>query len=191
MLGADIIRDLNIKSTFVAVDGVEKYPIELIKITLKCEFEDCNFKEMTKSQYKNLIENFVANLKMSLKGKIRDVSYLGVSSEYRIDSYWATPIVIFKFFVLGYNILQYSDKIMRETNQLTKIVGGHVNITSETIHDREKLFFEMYPHTMLDEVVNLLFNIEHQNFYPEELLELMMAPITIKPPFEFIEYFLK
>jgi hypothetical protein len=191
MLGADIIRDLNIKETFIAVDGIENYPIDLIKITIKCEFEDCDFKEITKAQFTDLIENFVSIIKQSLKGKIRDVSYLGVSSEYRIDSYWATPIVIFKFFMIGKNIMEYSGNVMRESNQLTRIVGGDASVTSETIHDREKLFFELYPHTMLDEVMNLLMNIEKQNFYPEELLELMMSPIRIKPPFEFVEYFLK
>lgn len=191
MLGADIIRDLNIKETFIAVDGIEKYPIDLIKITLKCEFEDCNFKESTKAQFSDLIENFVSIVKQTLKRKIRDVSYLGVSTEYRIDSNWATPIVIFKFFVIGIDISKYSNKVIRESNQLTQIVGGDASVTSETIHDREKLFFELYPHTMLDEVVILLINIEKQNFYPEELLELMMSPIRIKPPFEFVEYFLK
>lgn len=191
MLGADIIRDLNIKETFIAVDGIEKYPIDLIKITLKCEFEDCNFKESTKAQFSDLIENFVSIVKQTLKRKIRDVSYLGVSTEYRIDSNWATPIVIFKFFVIGIDISKYSNKVIRESNQLTQIVGGDASVTSETIHDREKLFFELYPHTMLDEVVILLINIEKQNFYSEELLELMMSPIRIKPPFEFVEYFLK
>ena len=191
MLGSDIIRDLNIKRTFVAVDGIEKYPVDLIKITLKCEFEDCDFKEISKAQFKDLIEGFVSILKQSLKGKIRNVNHLGISSEYRIDSYWSTPIVIFKLFVIGNNIMEYSDKVMREANQLTLIVGGHASVTSQTIHDREKLFFEIYPNTMLDEVMNLLMNVEKQNFYPEELLELMMSPITIKPPSEFVEYFLK
>lgn len=191
MIGSDIIRDLNIKRTFTAVDNIEKYPVDLIKITLKCDYEDCDFKDVTKAQYTDLIKSFITVLKKTMKGKVRDIRYLGVSSEYRLDSYWATSIIIFKFFVIGYEIKSFENKILRETNQITQVVGGDANVTSETIHDREKLFFELYPNTMLDEVINLFLNVEIQNLYPEELLELMMSPITIKSPSEFVEYFLK
>lgn len=191
MLGSDIIRDLNIKRTFTAVDNIEKYPVDLIKITLKCDYEDCDFKDVTKAQYTDLIKSFITVLKKTMKGKVRDIRYLGVSSEYRLDSYWATSIIIFKFFVIGYEIKSFENKILRETNLLTQVVGGDTNVTSETIHDREKLFFELYPNTMLDEVINLLLNVDIQNLYPEELLQLMMSPITIKSPSEFVEYFLK
>lgn len=191
MLGSDIIRDLNIKRTFTAVDNIEKYPVDLIKITLKCDYEDCDFKDVTKAQYTDLIKSFITVLKKTMKGKFRDIRYLGVSSEYRLDSYWATSIIIFKFFVIGYEIKSFENKILRETNLITQVVGGDTNVTSETIHDREKLFFELYPNTMLDEVINLLLNVDIQNLYPEELLQLMMSPITIKSPSEFVEYFLK
>lgn len=191
MIGSDIIRDLNIKRTFTAVDNIEKYPIDLIKITLRCDYEDCDFKDITKTQYTDLIKSFVAIIKSTMKGRVKDIRYLGVSSEYRLDSYWATSIVIFKFFVIGYEIKSFENKILRETNQITQVVGGDANVTSETIHDREKLFFELYPNTMLDEVVNLLLNVEIQNLYPEELLQIMMSPITIKSPSQFVEYFLK
>lgn len=191
MLGSDIIRDLNIKRTFTAVDNIEKYPVDLIKITLKCDYEDCDFKDVTKAQYTDLIKSFVTVLKKTMKSKVRDIRYLGVSSEYRLDSYWATSIIIFKFFVIGYEIKSFENKILRETNLITQVVGGDTNVTSETIHDREKLFFELYPNTMLDEVINLLLNVDIQNLYPEELLQLMMSPITIKSPSEFVEYFLK
>lgn len=191
MLGSDIIRDLNIKRTFTAVDNIEKYPVDLIKITLKCDYEDCDFKDVTKAQYTDLIKSFITVLKKTMKGKVRDIRYLGVSSEYRLDSYWVTSIIIFKFFVIGYEIKSFENKILRETNLITQVVGGDTNVTSETIHDREKLFFELYPNTMLDEVINLLLNVDIQNLYPEELLQLMMSPITIKSPSEFVEYFLK
>lgn len=191
MLGSDIIRDLNIKRTFTAVDNIEKYPVDLIRITLKCDYEDCDFKDVTKAQYTDLIKSFITVLKKTMKGKVRDIRYLGVSSEYRLDSYWATSIIIFKFFVIGYEIKSFENKILRETNLITQVVGGDTNVTSETIHDREKLFFELYPNTMLDEVINLLLNVDIQNLYPEELLQLMMSPITIKSPSEFVEYFLK
>lgn len=191
MLGSDIIRDLNIKRTFTAVDNIEKYPVDLIKITLKCDYEDCDFKDVTKAQYTDLIKSFITVLKKTMKGKVRDIRYLGVSSEYRLDSYWATSIIIFKFFVIGHEIKSFENKILRETNLITQVVGGDTNVTSETIHDREKLFFELYPNTMLDEVINLLLNVDIQNLYPEELLQLMMSPITIKSPSEFVEYFLK
>lgn len=191
MLGSDIIRDLNIKRTFTAVDNIEKYPVDLIKITLKCDYEDCDFKDVTKAQYTDLIKSFITVLKNTMKSKVRDIRYLGVSSEYRLDSYWATSIIIFKFFVIGYEIKSFENKILRETNLITQVVGGDTNVTSETIHDREKLFFELYPNTMLDEVINLLLNVDIQNLYPEELLQLMMSPITIKSPSEFVEYFLK
>lgn len=191
MLGSDIIRDLNIKRTFTAVDNIEKYPVDLIKITLKCDYEDCDFKDVTKAQYTDLIKSFITVLKKTMKGKVRDIRYLGVSSEYRLDSYWATSIIIFRFFVIGHEIKSFENKILRETNLITQVVGGDTNVTSETIHDREKLFFELYPNTMLDEVINLLLNVDIQNFYPEELLQLMMSPITIKSPSEFVEYFLK
>lgn len=191
MLGSDIIRDLNIKRTFTAVDNIEKYPVDLIKITLKCDYEDCDFKDVTKAQYTDLIKSFITVLKKAMKGKVRDIRYLGVSSEYRLDSYWATSIIIFKFFVIGHEIKSFENKILRETNLITQVVGGDTNVTSETIHDREKLFFELYPNTMLDEVINLLLNVDIQNLYPEELLQLMMSPITIKSPSEFVEYFLK
>lgn len=191
MLGSDIIRDLNIKRTFTAVDNIEKYPVDLIKITLKCDYEDCDFKDVTKAQYTDLIKSFITVLKKTMKSKVRDIRYLGVSSEYRLDSYWATSIIIFKFFVIGHEIKSFENKILRETNLITQVVGGDTNVTSETIHDREKLFFELYPNTMLDEVINLLLNVDIQNLYPEELLQLMMSPITIKSPSEFVEYFLK
>lgn len=191
MLGSDIIRDLNIKRTFTAVDNIEKYPIDLIRITLKCDYEDCDFKDVTKAQYTDLIKSFITVLKKTMKGKVRDIRYLGVSSEYRLDSYWATSIIIFKFFVIGHELKSFENKILRETNLITQVVGGDTNVTSETIHDREKLFFELYPNTMLDEVINLLLNVDIQNLYPEELLQLMMSPITIKSPSEFVEYFLK
>ena len=191
MLGSDIIRDINIKRTFTAVDNIEKYPIDLIKITLKCDYEECDFKNLTKTQYTELIKSFITILKSIMKGKVKNIRYLGVSSEYRLDPYWATSIVVFKFFMIGYDLKSYEDKILRETDQITQVFGGEANVTSETIHDREKLFFELYPNTMLDEVVNLLLNVDIQNLYPEELLELMMSPITFKSPSEFVEYFLK
>jgi hypothetical protein len=34
MIGSDLIRDLNIKKTFIVVDKVNKFPSELIKIVL-------------------------------------------------------------------------------------------------------------------------------------------------------------
>jgi hypothetical protein len=115
MIGSDLIRDLNIKKTFIVVDKVKEFPIELIKISIKCSIEDCDYKTLTKSQYQDMIEEFIKILKVTFKGKTDKILQIGVSPEYRIDSNWATSIFNFRFIILGRNIIEMEPKILKSS----------------------------------------------------------------------------
>ena len=191
MIGSDLIRDLNIKRTFMVVDKIKKYPIELMKISVKCNIEDCDYKDMTKLQYKEMIKEFVVILKETFKNKIDRIFRIGVSPEYRLDAQWGTPIFNFRFFVLGYEIMEFENRILKESGRIANIVGGDTSVYVKGIHNREDLFFELYPTTMLDEVLNLLMNMDIQTIIPEDLLQIMFEPINLKNPSDFVSYYLK
>ena len=191
MIGSDLIRDLNIKKTFMVVDKVKIYPVELMKISVKCNIEDCDYKDMTKSQYKEMIKEFVMILKETFKNKIDRIFRIGVSPEYRIDAKWATPIFNFRFLVLGYEIMEFENRILKESGRIANVVGGDTSVYVKGIHNREDLFFELYPTTMLDEVLNLLMNMDIQTIIPEDLLQIMFEPINLKNPSDFVSYYLK
>jgi hypothetical protein len=191
MIGSDLIRDLNIKKTFLVVDKVKIYPVELMKISVKCNIEDCDYKDMTKSQYKEMIKEFVMILKETFKNKIDRIFRIGVSPEYRIDAQWATPIFNFRFLVLGYEIMEFENRILKESGRIANVVGGDTSVYVKGIHNREDLFFELYPTTMLDEVLNLLMNMDIQTIIPEDLLQIMFEPINLKNPSDFVSYYLK
>jgi hypothetical protein len=191
MIGSDLIRDLNIKRTFMAVDKVKEYPIELMKISVKCNIEDCEYKDMTKSQYKEMIKQFVMILKETFNHKMDMIFQIGVSPEYRIDANWSTPIFNFRFFVLGYGIMEFENRILKESSRIANVVGGDTSVCIKGIHNREDLFFELYPTTMLDEVLNLLMNMDIQTILPEDLLQIMFEPINLKNPSDFVSYYLK
>jgi hypothetical protein len=191
MIGSDLIRDLNIKKTFMVVDKVKIYPVELMKISVKCNIEDCDYKDMTKSQYKEMIKEFVMILKETFKNKIDRIFRIGVSPEYRIDAQWATPIFNFRFLVLGYEIMEFENRILKESGRIANVVGGDTSVYVKGIHNREDLFFELYPTTMLDEVLNLLMNMDIQTIIPEDLLQIMFEPINLKNPSDFVSYYLK
>ena len=191
MIGSDLIRDLNIKKTFMVVDKVKIYPVELMKISVKCNIEDCDYKDMTKSQYKEMIKEFVMILKETFKNKIDRIFRIGVSPEYRIDAQWATPIFNFRFLVLGYEIMEFENRILKESGRIANVVGGDTSIYVKGLHNREDLFFELYPTTMLDEVLNLLMNMDIQTIIPEDLLQIMFEPINLKNPSDFVSYYLK
>jgi hypothetical protein len=191
MIGSDLIRDLNIKKTFMVVDKVKIYPVELMKISVKCNIEDCDYKDMTKSQYKEMIKEFVMILKETFKNKIDRIFRIGVSPEYRIDAQWATPIFNFRFLVLGYEIMEFENRILKESGRIANVVGGDTSVYVKGLHNREDLFFELYPTTMLDEVLNLLMNMDIQTIIPEDLLQIMFEPINLKNPSDFVSYYLK
>ena len=191
MIGSDLIRDLNIKTTFMVVDKIKKYPIELMKISVKCNIEDCDYKDMTKLQYKEMIKEFVVILKETFKNKIDRIFRIGVSPEYRLDAQWGTPIFNFRFFVLGYEIMEFENRILKESGRIANVVGGDTSVYVKGIHNREDLFFELYPTTMLDEVLNLLMNMDIQTIIPEDLLQIMFEPINLKNPSDFVSYYLK
>ena len=191
MIGSDLIRDLNIKKTFMVVDKVKKYPIELMKISVKCNIEDCDYKDMTRSQYKEMIKEFVVILKETFQDKMFRIFQIGVSPEYRIDSQWGTSIFNFRFIILGNGIMIFENRILKESGRISKVIGGDTNVTSKVISNREDLFFELYPTTMLDEVLNLMMNMDIQTILPEELLQIMFEPINLKNPSDFVSYYLK
>jgi hypothetical protein len=191
MIGSDLIRDLNIKKTFIVVDKVNKFPIELIKISIKCSIEDCAYKTLTKSQYQDMIEEFIKILKVTFKGKTDKILQIGVSPEYRIDSNWATSIFNFRFIILGRNIIEMEPKILKSSGRIAEVIGGNASVYSKSIDNREDLFFELYPTTMLDEVLNLLINSDIQTIIPEELLQIMFEPINMKNPSDFVRFYLK
>jgi hypothetical protein len=191
MIGSDLIRDLNIKRTFMVVDMVKIYPVELMKISVKCNIEDCDYKDMTKSQYKEMIKEFVMILKETFKNKIDRIFRIGVSPEYRIDAQWATPIFNFRFLVLGYEIMEFENRILKKSGRIANVVGGDTSVYVKGLHNREDLFFELYPTTMLDEVLNLLMNMDIQTIIPEDLLQIMFEPINLKNPSDFVSYYLK
>jgi hypothetical protein len=175
----------------MVVDKVKIYPVELMKISVKCNIEDCDYKDMTKSQYKEMIKEFVMILKETFKNKIDRIFRIGVSPEYRIDAKWATPIFNFRFLVLGYDIMEFENRILKESGRIAIVVGGDTSVYAKGIHNREDLFFELYPTTMLDEVLNLLMNMDIQTIIPEDLLQIMFEPINLKNPSDFVSYYLK
>jgi hypothetical protein len=175
----------------MVVDKVKIYPVELMKISVKCNIEDCDYKDMTKSQYKEMIKEFVMILKETFKNKIDRIFRIGVSPEYRIDAQWATPIFNFRFLVLGFKIMEFENRILKESGRIANVVGGDTSVYVKGIHNREDLFFELYPTTMLDEVLNLLMNMDIQTIIPEDLLQIMFEPINLKNPSDFVSYYLK
>jgi len=175
----------------MVVDKIKKYPIELMKISVKCNIEDCDYKDMTKLQYKEMIKEFVVILKETFKNKIDRIFRIGVSPEYRLDAQWGTPIFNFRFFVLGYEIMEFENRILKESGRIANVVGGDTSVYVKGIHNREDLFFELYPTTMLDEVLNLLMNMDIQTIIPEDLLQIMFEPINLKNPSDFVSYYLK
>jgi hypothetical protein len=191
MIGSDLIRDLNIRRTFMVVDKVKDYPIESMKISVKCEIEDCDYKDMTKSQYKEMIKEFVMILKETFKNRMDRIFQIGVSPEYRIDSKWGTSIFNFRFIILGYGLKEFENRILKESSRISNVVGGDTSVTTKIMSDREDLFFELYPTTMLDEVLNLMMNMDIQTILPEELLQIMFEPINLKNPSDFVSYYLK
>ena len=142
MIGSDLIRDLNIKTTFMVVDKIKKYPIELMKISVKCNIEDCDYKDMTRSQYKEMIKEFVVILKETFQDKMFRIFQIGVSPEYRIDSQWGTSIFNFRFIILGNGIMTFENRILKESGRISKVIGGDTNVTSKVISNREDLFFD-------------------------------------------------
>jgi hypothetical protein len=162
-----------------------------MKISVKCNIEDCDYKDMTKSQYKEMIKEFVMILKETFKNKIDRIFRIGVSPEYRIDAQWATPIFNFRFLVLGYEIMEFENRILKESGRIANVVGGDTGVYVKGLHNREDLFFELYPTTMLDEVLNLLMNMDIQTIIPEDLLQIMFEPINLKNPSDFVSYYLK
>jgi hypothetical protein len=191
MIGSDLIRELYGRKTFMVVDKVKKYPIELIKISVKCNIEDCDYKDMTMYQYKEMIKEFVMILKETFKNKIDRLLRIGVSPEYRIDSEWGTSIFNFRFLILGTGIMPFENRIIKESNRITKVIGGDTNVIAKVISNREDLFFELYPNTMLDEVLNLMMNMDIQSIIPEQLLQIMFEPINLRDPSDFVRYYLK
>jgi hypothetical protein len=87
--------------------------------------------------------------------------------------------------------MEFENRILKESGRIANVVGGDTGVYVKGLHNREDLFFELYPTTMLDEVLNLLMNMDIQTIIPEDLLQIMFEPINLKNPSDFVSYYLK
>jgi len=190
MISNEILRDLNIKRTFMGVDKVQSYPIDLVKLTVKYELDKSKLQEIDRGTQDDLIQSFLSVVSKIFKKSPNDILLLGFSPEYRIDIEWALPIFYFKFFVVGENLKSKESELRQAfKDHLKSEVGGSMNLSVKTVLDREDLFFELYPNSMLDEVLNRLMNMDENSFFTKELMELFAVPISLKSRNDFIDYY--
>ena len=56
MISNEILRDLNIKRTFMGVDKVQSYPVDLVKLSLKYELDKSKPQELDRGRQDDLRE---------------------------------------------------------------------------------------------------------------------------------------
>ena len=56
MISNEILRDRNIKRTFMGVDKVQSFPVDLVKLSLKYELDKSKLQEIDRGTQKDLRE---------------------------------------------------------------------------------------------------------------------------------------
>ena len=59
MISNEILRDLNIKRTFMGVDKVQSYPVDLVKLTVKYELDKSKLQEINRGTQYDLRQWFI------------------------------------------------------------------------------------------------------------------------------------
>ena len=59
MISNEILRDLNIKRTFMGVDMVQSYPVDMVKLTIKHELYNSKLQEIDRGTQYDLREWFI------------------------------------------------------------------------------------------------------------------------------------
>ena len=174
----------------MGVDKVQSYPVDLVKLTVKYELDKSKLQEIDQGTQDNLIQSFLSVVSKIFKKSPNDILLLGFSPEHRIDIEWASPIFCFKFFVVGENLKSKESELRQAfKNHLKSEVGVSMNLSVKPVLHREDLFFELYPNSMLDEVLNRLMNMDENSFFTKELMELFSVPISLKSRNDFIDYY--
>jgi hypothetical protein len=189
MLESDYIRNLNIKKTFQAIDKIKDYPIEVIRISLKYELHDNGLGFFTKNLYDLIVSEFISLVKKVFKKYEKHIDFLGASPEFRIDHVLGIPVFIFRFFIIGKAILDKLKLIEYESTQFNFYLDFDISIARLSVESRESLFNELYPNTMLDEVVNLMVRPEKYKDIPQDMIKIMMEPIYIDSVQSFIDLY--
>lgn len=191
MITNEILRDLNIKRTFKGVNLINEYPVELIKINIHFNFDNSKLDLLNKQVNIKLISNFISLVNSIFKKNPNNVQLLGFSPEYRINQEWFLPEFNFRFFIVGNKIHSKETEIKDIINKTMKSnIGGDYETLFKVVYDKEDLFFELYPNTMMDDVMKLLLHNDNENIVSKDSLELMANPILIKKRVDFISYFI-
>jgi len=190
MITNEILRDLNIKRTFKGVNLVDEFPIDLIKINIQFNFDNSKLEFLDKKVSIKLISNFISLVNSVFKKNPNQVLLLGFSPEYRINQEWHLPEFNFRFFIIGYKIHNKESEIKDRIKKMKSIIGGDYKTLFKRVYNKEDLFFELYPNTMMDDVLKLLLNNDNDNIVSKDALELMATPILLKKRVDFVSYFI-
>ena len=191
MISNEILRDLNIKRAFMGVDNIKDYPIDVIKINIQFDFDNSEIESLKKDTINRLTTRFISLVNSVFKKSPDQVILLGFSTEYRINREWSLPVFNFRFFIIGDNLLEKETKIRNLTKEtMITNIGGESQVMYKRVFNREDLFFELYPNTMMDEVISLLSNGDSNTIVTSDSLELMATPINLKKRVDFLQYYM-
>ena len=191
MISNEILRDLNIKRTFMGVDKIKEYPVDVVKINIQFNFDNSEIESLKKDVTNRLTTRFISLVNSVFEKNPDRVILLGFSPEYRINQEWSLPVFNFRFFIIGNNLSEKETKIRSIAKEtMSTNIGGEVQIMFKRVFNREDLFFELYPNTMMDEVLALLLNGDDNSVISKDSLELMAAPINLKKRVDFVQYYM-
>ena len=175
----------------MGVDNIKEYPVDVIKINIQFNFDNSEIESIKTQVINRMISRFISIVNSVFKKNAEQVILLGFSPEYRINQEWSLPIFNFRFFIIGKNLTEKETKIRSLANEtMISNIGGEAQIMFKRVFNREDLFFELYPNTMMDEVLTLLLNSDDDSVISKDSLELMASPINLKKRSDFIQYYM-
>ena len=188
MIESDFIRNANIRKTFQAVDSV-RLPIELAQITILFDKSNSVLKDLDKDVHLRLMSDFIQLILDIFNMPENKTHLVGTSSEYRIDNSDGSPIIIFRYFILSYNLDKHYRAIVKASKQLGVKFGGEVPTDYKNVKSKEGLFFELYPNTMLDDVVHKFYRgSKMKQMINDELVKILLEPVCFLPFIEFVDF---
>jgi hypothetical protein len=114
---------------------------------------------------------------------------VGTSTEYRIDNSDGSPIILFRYFILSNNLDNNYRAIVKASKQLGVKFGGEVSTDYKNVKSKEGLFFELYPNTMLDDVVHKFYRgSKMKQMINDELVKILLEPVCFLPFIEFVDF---
>jgi hypothetical protein len=188
MIESDFIRNANIRKTFQAVDSV-RLPIELAQITILFDKSNSVLKDLDKDVHLRLMSDFIQLILDIFNMPENKTHLVGTSTEYRIDNSDGSPIILFRYFILSNNLDNNYRAIVKASKQLGVKFGGEVSTDYKNVKSKEGLFFELYPNTMLDDVVHKFYRgSKMKQMINDELVKILLEPVCFLPFIEFVDF---